>query len=320
MMSTCCGKMLGTEMHGNVSSIPHVIHEIWLDTQTESNTVALPKYDKTRSTWKEMNPTFAFEFWNIQRVKDLLNTVPELGEFKSFWLKLSKHIEKCDFARYVILYALGGFYKDLDFYCTRAIEPILSNRQLLMMWEPKEHQGFPYNKRLFNGILASIPKHTFWLELMKYIVNHYNPRSIHVQFTTGPIQIGKFIIKNRIHIDHPEYFGNTCWFLFATAKARYCAQCLVSKQDFKSDIFYKWFDDRNQYGYTLWNESTEWGKENLNNSTGDSKTIIKTRASSTLSSTDLIILWVFIGLIATIIVFTIVGVTCNTYVKSRRKV
>lgn len=239
-------------------SIPKIIHQVWLDKKVDDNELPNKRYQEKGyyNSWKEQNPSFVYKLWNIKMVRKLFVDHPILAKYKDFWEKrLDKWIEKCDFARYMLLFAEGGFYADLDFICTKPIDPVLENRTLLILWEPPEHDQ--PGKRLYNGILGSTPGHSFWLEWMDHIVKNYNPIKF-VFFTTGPAAFARYIKAKKYHINHPEWFGNTCWFLAQTSKVRYCKMCIIPKEQFKPTVYYPEHQDRNRYGFTRWYEGTGW--------------------------------------------------------------
>jgi len=238
--------------------ISKIIHQIWLDKKVDDNVLPNKRYQEKGyyKSWKELNPLFEYKLWNIKMVRKLFDDHPEISKYKEFWEKrLTKWIEKCDFARYLIMYVEGGFYVDLDFICTKPIDPIFENRNLLLIWEPPEHD-LP-GKRLYNGILASSPDHPFWVEWMDSIVKSYNPMKF-VFFTTGPAAFARFVKNRNYHKTHPEWFGNTCWFLAQTSKVRYCKMCIIPKEQFNKTVFYNDYEDRNRYGFTRWYEGTGW--------------------------------------------------------------
>jgi mannosyltransferase OCH1-like enzyme len=176
-----------------MNNIPKILHLMWLDKKVDDNEKPNKKYDEKGywKGWKDMHPDFEFILWNRKKIKQLFIDYPQLQPFEEFWnIKLKHFIQKCDFARYMIMYVIGGFYIDLDFICTKNISPLLKNRELLLFWEPKEHDALGEGKRLYNGAIGSIPNHPFWLEWMNHLKSTYHPMKF-VFETTGPH--GKYI-------------------------------------------------------------------------------------------------------------------------------
>lgn len=91
--------------------IPKKIHQMWLDKFVRNNTEYPEKYRNLGypKSWTDLNPDYEYTLWNWDKVHELFES-PELARWRDFYYKrLEHHIEKCDFARYAILYKHGGF-------------------------------------------------------------------------------------------------------------------------------------------------------------------------------------------------------------------
>jgi mannosyltransferase OCH1-like enzyme len=201
-------------------------------------------YRKYSLEWQKFHPDWMYVFWNGDRLNRLWED-PRLARWKKFfYYRLDKHIEKCDFSRYAILYLYGGVYCDLDMICLRSLDPLMEGRALGLVYEPYEHCA----KRpvIANGFMASSPDHWFWSILMDYIMEHYDPETNAV-INTGPRAIAKMVEQNHIDEDFPKFFIPSCYILPMTLQARISTQC-------EDDIFDK------AYCYTKWKEGTNWIK------------------------------------------------------------
>ena len=228
--------------------IPKIIHQMWFDRVIFDNDTPPNKYPKYRQYtqgWKDKNPDFQYVFWNRRKIEDLWNH-PKLAQWKPFVNQMSKHIEKCDFTRYAILYLHGGFYCDLDFICLKHIGPLIQNREFLWTYEPEVHKK-PLDggrTRVFNGVLASRPDHWIWPLLMTYIQEIYRPNH-EVMFNTGPIRLSAFVQKYQIGVKYPNYFVDKCLIIPLDSTRQVCTECPRDSLN-------------NAYCYTFWNEGSGW--------------------------------------------------------------
>lgn len=165
------------------------IHQMWLDRDdVEFDSEYPPEPYKTRyadkmASWKSL-PNTVYCFWNNLKVNKLLDSV-------HFWKHdLRKHIEKCDFARYLILWLYGGLYIDLDVTCldtTTSPREWLSkfNRNIVVEMEPKHH-WIMKQPRASNAVLAALlPGDPTWITLMEWIKEKYKWWMV-PHWSTGP--------------------------------------------------------------------------------------------------------------------------------------
>jgi hypothetical protein len=192
---------------------PHIIHQMWLDKRTEDNSEPPSKYlndpqGRFVDSYKKWNPTYEYRFWNMKAVKALFAR-PEFARWRLFWeSKLTFHIERCDFARYAVMYAFGGVYADLDSTCVRSLDDdqgFLMNRAFTWV-----HDSL---KTVFNGVMASCARHEIWLQLMDFIMFNYpeSKSQVFVGNTTGPDAIGRFVRLMDLDEDRrPDLFVDAC--------------------------------------------------------------------------------------------------------------
>lgn len=105
------------------SQIPKIIHYMWLDKESDFNNSYPNKFKIYVDTFYKYNPEYKFMFWNIDKIKNLLKN-PDVAKYEKIWNDLKYHIQKCDFARYLIMYIYGGIYIDLNFKCFRNLTPL----------------------------------------------------------------------------------------------------------------------------------------------------------------------------------------------------
>lgn len=221
--------------------IPKIIHQMWLDKVEDNNTQPIPKYRASRfcKSFIKWNPTYTYTFWNMAKVRELFETHASLQRWRSFFLcRLKKHLQKCDFSRYAIMYVYGGLYVDCDFTCYKSLDTLLDNRELILTYDRCDVRTgatmLTVNRHcIFNGVFASVPGHPFWSGLMDYIMNHFQQSMQEHKSTlyvTGPCALGDFACSKSWHADcRPDWYVPTEWLLphsavefFAKNKPKTC--------------------------------------------------------------------------------------------------
>jgi mannosyltransferase OCH1-like enzyme len=243
-------------------TIPKLIHQMWLDKSIDDNE-GVPVDNKKYSlyttysnTIKNFNKDFEYVFWNNDKINNLFDDYPILQKYKSTWNNFPHLIEKCDFARYMILYVHGGVYIDLDYICRKNLYPLIKNREIAFVWEPQEHLSV-----IANSFLGSYVNNPLWLQFMDHIVYRFNNNSYPDLFsevlkTTGPISLTDFFIANG-YDKNIFWFVDTCLVIPITynfIEPVISKQCLVNGK--------KTLEDIDPYLYTYWNEGTNWTETN----------------------------------------------------------
>lgn len=210
--------------------IPKNIHFMWL---SKNNTGIPKKYNKNINTYKQYNPDYIIKLWENNEIDTLIKN--NLPEFYETFLNITPWISKCDFARFCLIYIMGGIYSDCDFYCNKSLNGLINHKTELYIRET--------DTALFNGFFASIPKSEFiygWLERMKQNMNGSN-----VLFKTGPVGFG--IYYNQL-----------------TTKPALTETYYVLPYKYLSNIMENVDKIDENYVYTLWHEGCGWNKDNGN--------------------------------------------------------
>lgn len=88
------------------------------------------KYVSLQKSWAEMNPTYKHTVLTDKQcdsvVNDLFQSVPDVTKA---WNAMPKSILKADFFRYLILYARGGVYSDIDTLCLKPVDLWISHNE-----------------------------------------------------------------------------------------------------------------------------------------------------------------------------------------------
>lgn len=270
--------------------IPKVIHRMWLDRNIDNNTVYPEKYDKFTQSFDKLNPEFTVEFWNNNRVNKLFDDHPAVAKYKSVWKNLPHHIQKCDVARYAILYIYGGVYVDLDFMFYKNISPLL-DRELLLVEEPAEHTeaGDPFETKIFNGFIGSVPRHPFWLDWLDFIVKSLD-KTDDVFKTSGPHNFRVFFDQSKYN--HTKLVS-ACEIIpihFYGKIANVCLHRNNGSESYGSN-YYETFGN---YADTKWADGTGWGDLTLD-STDNNNDIFSKRNCYILISVLIIILVILLS-------------------------
>jgi mannosyltransferase OCH1-like enzyme len=204
-------------------SIPKIIHQIWFQ-----GADFIPKHLVTyQNSWKEKNPDYQYMFWDMNSIKDLIkqaNVVWITETYDNFPLM----IQKIDFAKYIILYLVGGIYIDMDMKCLKPLNsllelPNMNNKKVVV-----SNLTFDFIQRVIflltgnfnirnivnNGIIMCEAKHEIILNTIKYVYqnkdNFFKNKSnfLYIFYSTGPLALSNALIdytnKNKNKLDEIE--------------------------------------------------------------------------------------------------------------------
>ncbi|ETV74351.1 hypothetical protein H257_10944 [Aphanomyces astaci] len=179
-------RLAANETHVFVSSqsngtIPKLIHQSW---KTANHIPS--KFTPWMQSWRVHNPTWSYMFWDDADNLNLFET--HYPKYASVARQVGK-IHLADMTRYALLHHYGGVYADGDFESLKPFDDLM-HMDLFLSFEPLVHSVLlegATSPVLCNAILASIPGHPFWLEVLDNILatfdggNHQDPVSL-----TGP--------------------------------------------------------------------------------------------------------------------------------------
>ncbi len=284
-------------------SIPLIIHQMWLDKIKKENDIPL-KYKELKYSQKlcQLNPQFQYKLWNQLKVDMLFESNSNLVKWKNFYYNIiTDHMERCDFARYMIMYIEGGIYLDLDFECFKNLEPLLKNREIGLVYNPKE-MGCEVHKTkqcIANGFIISKPLHFFWIQFMDYIMEHYglHPNTTmteKVLHNTGPYALTNFVLRNGFD-ENKEWFIDTCLILALTGSpltlAKDCTDRGLSLKD--------------AYVVTYWKDGTNWHDKN--------NTLLTNSNQAKKQNILIVIFALFIFLLVVLIIILSLYIHSNIY-------
>jgi hypothetical protein len=114
--------------------IPKLIHQIWIGSK--------PAPSNHMNTWKQMNPSFTYHYWNEAEFEkngitfECQHRIDEMEEI----------VGKADIIRLELLYRFGGVYIDADSICVEPIDDRLLQCPYFAGWE---------NERVRPGLIAT---------------------------------------------------------------------------------------------------------------------------------------------------------------------
>eukprot|EP00966_Prymnesium_polylepis_P239325 5534579-Prymnesium_polylepis.2 len=123
--------------------------------------------------------------WTDQSARELIAT--HYAWFLNVYDGYPSYIQRCDAARYFILYHHGGVYADLDIECFRPFAPAIGNARVVFSYK----QGSNMSRGLANAIFATEARHPFWKGVFELLVNRSSQgatSTTHVEVvrSTGP--------------------------------------------------------------------------------------------------------------------------------------
>lgn len=224
-----------------MSSIPKIIHFIWIDFSNElnPNPIIPEKYVKNINTTRQVNSEFQIKIWNGLECDQLVKKYFP-SKYKLYW-DLSKPIMRCDFARLAILYIYGGIYSDIDRIAIRSYDNILVKYPDYDFIIGKVDFSTTFNLYAFiNDVMFAKPKCDFVLQCLLNIQKKNIPiETINIFLTAGPDYIksifNSYSGPSKIIAIYPELNS--------------CNSCSCSRSDLDKLVSYTTFDG-------TWNSKT----------------------------------------------------------------
>ena len=163
-----------------LSSIPLIIHSLWLSEQQVPEEVL-----QARASLKERNPECQITVWDR---KAILQLFPESEH--GYFLSLPPVMQR-SIATARILYYIGGAVLDPEILCLASFKPLFSSADWIVTFEPPLRKA-TCSRRLWlsPAFIAAIPKHPLtkaWLDAMYTYVrsNETRPTSSRKMYMEG---------------------------------------------------------------------------------------------------------------------------------------
>ena len=162
--------------------IPMLVHQSWRDD-------GFPK-DMFNFRWQEailaLNPGWKLMRWTDATSRQLI--ADDFPWFLSAYDAYPSYIQRCDAARYFIMYSHGGLYADLDYECTKPFAPVLGDARAVF----SHKQGVNASRGLVNAIFASEARHPLWRTVFQLMLDRANASAtggvthVDIIHSTGP--------------------------------------------------------------------------------------------------------------------------------------
>jgi mannosyltransferase OCH1-like enzyme len=202
------------------NGIPHIIHccfGLW----DRDDAIPLTYVDKVK-TWKTYHPDWEIYLWNRPAIEHLIHH--QFPQFFAPFSQAPRVVQQADLARYLIIYACGGLYVDMDLQCLQSTMNLFWDFPEANMYVSTEceltpieclatslysiRQGIPeLPLRIANYWMAAAPNHPVMFDLLT-LVTHRLKLPIHSQYdilyTTG----GDAMTET-IHRSKPSHPGLT---------------------------------------------------------------------------------------------------------------
>jgi mannosyltransferase OCH1-like enzyme len=196
------------------------IHQMWLSVENPTQTSVPAQYCQLQQTWmdsiqKQNTNKVCYKFWNLSMIRQLMQQHPHLHAFQDFFEHtIQEHIERCDFARYMVMSVEEGLYVDLDFRLID-LQPLIEHhahhtKHLTLFLDQYDFatsstvtEGLlrPNNHTVWNAILWSKENKHFWKLLLLHIRRNYRPHQF-VFSNTGPIAVTRTLQKHTLQMDN----------------------------------------------------------------------------------------------------------------------
>ncbi|KAK9817534.1 hypothetical protein WJX74_010947 [Apatococcus lobatus] len=150
--------------------IPRILHQVYLDGDLALKQESRRNDTAFRSEWLEScrraTRGWTHMFWDLEKARALLSD--KYSWFLPAFAAYPKTVLRGDAIRPFILHAYGGLYLDMDVECFRSPEPFMAGFDLIFQSE------FPEADDINNAIMAGVPGHPFWMQMMIMLFMKYD--------------------------------------------------------------------------------------------------------------------------------------------------
>ncbi|GJM15793.1 MAG: hypothetical protein DHS20C13_11200 [Thermodesulfobacteriota bacterium] len=147
-------------------AIPKILHQTY---KTHEIPAQLEEY---RRKLIELHPNWEYRFYGDEECRDIVEQ--HFPSFLPVYDSYSAPAQKADIFRIIVVYALGGFYLDIDIECIKSLDPLCEFRcvfaeELTITQEQATELGHRDLLRVANYMFGSEPGHPFLLHILKRI-------------------------------------------------------------------------------------------------------------------------------------------------------
>lgn len=163
--------------------IPALIFQTW-----KSKSSMPENYAIWRATYFRENPSYRIILWDDHDNRSFMER--HFPWFMPVYDRYPREIYRVDAVRIFFLFYYGGFYADMDAECVRPLDHLLGIRAPVL---GRMGGDAGFDQSLPNAIMASEPRHIFWLYVVKLLSEKMVDQSQQTildrgpEFYTGPI-------------------------------------------------------------------------------------------------------------------------------------
>lgn len=170
--------------------IPRLIHQ----TAPANQASWSPVWKGCQTTVQRIFQGYDYKMWTDDDLHDLVKR--HFAWFYPIFASYPHPIYRADAGRYIILYLYGGIYIDMDYEILHDFYPRLSPTQPNIVESP-----FPNIEKTQNSLMASPPRHPFWMEVLKEMASCSTVFFFSVLDATGPRMLDRVIENTRYSIN-----------------------------------------------------------------------------------------------------------------------
>lgn len=126
-------------------------------------------YDQCLTQLRNLHPDWSICIYDDNESRGIISA--HLPELLPVYDAYSTAIQRTDVFRIAVIYLYGGFYLDQDVFCLKALDTLCNFEivlgEELTLTEDECELSNQNDLRIANYMFGSVPKHTFWLELLK---------------------------------------------------------------------------------------------------------------------------------------------------------
>ena len=194
-----------------------IIHVIWTTSEVPR------RWSRSSKSWPSMNPKFIHCLWNHSELETFV--ADEYPWLLPTYVSYPYVIQRCDVARYLLLYRYGGTYVDLDVVCETPLSVIFASAPVNsgVMVAPTEPFGvtneFIAVRRardpVIRGVIAGLRRAAAspWYPPLPYTAE---------MFRTGPVYFSRlvnchrgddrvFVIPSSKYLRYVDHVGGASW-------------------------------------------------------------------------------------------------------------
>ena len=184
----------GAVLFRTAPMIPKTIHQCRLSNFDEPPTALTPEERRLCRRMRQVMPDWEYRFWIDAAVDAMIQEV--FPQYLKIFRTIRRGVVKADIARYMYLFACGGFYFDTDYKLLRRIDDGMLSYSCVLPLSRSTETSF----RLGNAVMGSEPGHPFWSDFIAHIFSTAgltNLAESKVEEITGPDGLTAFFLSRR---------------------------------------------------------------------------------------------------------------------------